>query len=81
MLLASSGVRVTVFEKDAVVGGRTRTVTAPGGYRFDIGPTFFLYPRILAEIFEACGARLEKLSTRIRPSGPETRKFGWVQPI
>ena len=59
MLLASSGVRVTVFEKDAVVGGRTRTVTAPGGYRFDIGPTFFLYPRILAEIFEACGARLE----------------------
>ena len=59
MLLASSGVRVTVFEKDNVVGGRTRTVTAPGGYRFDIGPTFFLYPRILAEIFAACGARLE----------------------
>ena len=59
MLLAAAGASVTVFEKDDVVGGRTRTITAPGGYRFDIGPTFFLYPRILAEIFEACGERLE----------------------
>lgn len=59
MLLARSGLRVTVYERDAVVGGRTRTITAPGGYRFDIGPTFFLYPRILKEIFEACGDRLE----------------------
>src|SRR4029453_4227762 len=41
------------------VGGRTRTITTPGGYRFDIGPTFFLYPRILADIFAACGERLE----------------------
>lgn len=59
LLLARSGARVTVFEKDSAVGGRTKTVTTPGGYRFDIGPTFFLYPRILAEIFEACGERLE----------------------
>lgn len=59
LLLAAAGARVTLFEKDEVVGGRTRTVTAPGGYRFDIGPTFFLYPRILAEIFESVGERLE----------------------
>lgn len=59
LLLASEGLHVTVFEKDHAVGGRTRTVDAPGGYRFDIGPTFFLYPRILSEIFEACGERLE----------------------
>jgi phytoene desaturase len=58
LLLAKQGARVTVYEKDAQVGGRTKTVTAPGGYKFDIGPTFFLYPRILAEIFEACGERL-----------------------
>jgi phytoene desaturase len=56
MILAAAGARVTVFERDSVVGGRTRTVTAPGGYRFDIGPTFFLYPRILREIFAGCGA-------------------------
>ncbi|WP_230530358.1 phytoene desaturase family protein [Microvirga roseola] len=59
MLLAREGVPVTVFEREPAVGGRTRTIQAPGGYRFDIGPTFFLYPRILKDIFEACGERLE----------------------
>ena len=59
MLLAREGVPVTVFEREPAVGGRTRTIRAPGGYAFDIGPTFFLYPRILKDIFEACGERLE----------------------
>ncbi|WP_431283358.1 phytoene desaturase family protein [Humitalea sp. 24SJ18S-53] len=59
MLLAARGVKVTLFEKDSVPGGRTRTLTTPEGYRFDLGPTFFLYPRILAEVFAACGRRLE----------------------
>lgn len=58
MLLARSGLSVTVLEKDDVVGGRTRTVSTPQGYRFDIGPTFFLYPRVLEEIFAECGERL-----------------------
>ncbi|MFT8244806.1 phytoene desaturase family protein [Roseomonas sp. BN140053] len=66
MLLASRGVRVTVLEKDGVVGGRTRTLTAPGGYRFDLGPTFFLYPRILEEIFAECGADLREEVEMIR---------------
>ena len=51
MLLAAQGARVTIHEKDAVIGGRTRTLTTEQGYRFDLGPTFFLYPRILSEIF------------------------------
>ena len=59
LMLARDGVQVTVSEKEGSVGGRTRAVTAPGGYKFDIGPTFFLYPRILADIFESCGERLE----------------------
>ena len=53
------GRAVTVFEREPAVGGRTRTIQAPGGYKFDIGPTFFLYPRVLKDIFEACGERLE----------------------
>src|SRR6188768_2851319 len=60
MLLAAQGARVTIHEKDAVVGGRTRTLTTEQGYRFDLGPTFFLYPRILSEIFSSCGASLEE---------------------
>ncbi len=66
MQLAAAGARVTLYEKDGVVGGRTRTLEAPGGYRFDLGPTFFLYPRILAEIFAVCGARLEEEVELIR---------------
>jgi phytoene desaturase len=60
MMLAASGAKVTVYEKADVVGGRTRTLTSPEGYSFDLGPTFFLYPRILKEIFATCGADLEQ---------------------
>ena len=59
MILAGSGARVTVHERNADAGGRTRVLHGEGGYRFDLGPTFFLYPRILGEIFARCGARLE----------------------
>ena len=66
MLLASRGLKVTVLEKDGVVGGRSRTLTTPEGFRFDLGPTFFLYPRILEEIFRECGAELNDEVEMIR---------------
>lgn len=59
MLLAKSGVDVTILEKQSRVGGRTSTL-AVDGFKFDTGPTFFLYPRILREIFEAAGKDLDK---------------------
>lgn len=58
MLLARSGANVTVLEREAHVGGRTSAFTADG-FTFDMGPTFFLYPEILAEIFASCGRKLE----------------------
>ena len=54
MLLARAGADVTVIEKQSWVGGRTATLSADG-FRFDLGPTFFLYPRILGEIYAAAG--------------------------
>ncbi len=54
MLLAKAGVHVRVVEAQPFVGGRTSTL-ADSGFVFDRGPTFFLYPRILREIFETCG--------------------------
>jgi len=63
MLLARAGVAVTVFEREASVGGRSATLdgASPAGhFRFDTGPTFFLYPRILAEIFASCGFDLSR---------------------
>ena len=62
MLLARAGTDVTVFERMEQVGGRSSTITAPsevGTFRFDMGPTFFLYPRVLSDVFAACGRRLE----------------------
>ncbi len=59
MLLARSGVKVTVVEKHKRVGGRTATL-AQDGFKFDIGPTFFLYPRVLKEIFSDAGYDLDR---------------------
>ena len=54
MLLSHAGLDVTVLEKEPYVGGRTSTIHS-GGFRFDRGPTFFLYPRILSEVFGQTG--------------------------
>jgi phytoene desaturase len=58
MLLARAGAAVTVLERQPVVGGRTSTLQRDG-FRFDLGPTFFLYPRVLREIFAATGYDLD----------------------
>lgn len=58
MQLAKAGAEVTVLEKQSWVGGRTATFDMEG-FKFDIGPTFFLYPRVLSEIFSSVGLDLE----------------------
>lgn len=59
MLLAKAGAEVTILEKQPRVGGRTSLIEADG-YKFDLGPTFFLYPQILQEIFQTVGRDLYK---------------------
>jgi phytoene desaturase len=66
MLLARAGCRVRVLEKLAVPGGRTSTISTPEGFRFDLGPTFFLYPRVLDDIFAACGYDLRREVEMVR---------------
>lgn len=61
MLLAASGARVRVYEAQPYIGGRTSRVTlggASGDFHFDLGPTFFLMPYVLDEIFQSAGRRL-----------------------
>jgi phytoene desaturase len=57
ILLAASGVKVKVIERLPTVGGRTSSIESDG-FKFDLGPTFFLYPRVLEEIFAAAGTSL-----------------------
>ena len=54
LLLAKSGIDVTIIEKEEMVGGRTH-VWEKDGYRFDNGPTFFHFPEVIEEIFQAIG--------------------------
>ena len=57
ILLAARGLKVKVVERLPIIGGRTSRIEADG-YQFDLGPTFFLYPRVLEEIFQAAGTCL-----------------------
>ncbi len=54
ILLRAAGAEVTVLERGDRVGGRTASFTQDG-FTFDYGPTFFLYPQVLREIFGAAG--------------------------
>lgn len=57
MQLAKAGLQVTVLESKTELGGRCSSLRRDG-FRFDLGPTFFLYPRVLQEIFESVGHSL-----------------------
>lgn len=75
ILLAASGAKVKIFERLPVIGGRTSRIESDG-YRFDLGPTFFLYPRILEEIFATVGADLHS-EVEMRRLDPQYRiQFG-----
>lgn len=81
LILASSGCKVTVFEAMDRVGGRTSRVEVQAGtgtragsesgptYRFDRGPTFFMMPYVLDEVFASAGAKVSDFVdlTRLDP--------------
>ncbi|MHC4990290.1 MAG: FAD-dependent oxidoreductase, partial [Planctomycetota bacterium] len=63
MLLAASGVEVVIYEAQRHIGGRTSRVSLPGRsghepFHLDRGPTFFLMPYVLEELFAAANRRL-----------------------
>jgi phytoene desaturase len=59
MLASAAGMRVTILETRDRVGGRTSTLEHDG-FRFDLGPTFFLYPESLRSLFRMCGLSLDE---------------------
>lgn len=65
LLLAKAGLRVRILERQPYVGGRTSRFTA-NGFRFDLGPTFFLYPQVLEGIFRSVGSDLRKAVELVR---------------
>src|SRR6185295_12748468 len=65
ILLAAAGVRVKIIERLPTIGGRTSSIEA-NGFKFDLGPTFFLYPRVLEEIFAAAGTSIQSEIEMVR---------------
>ena len=57
-LFAKKGYEVTVFEKNANLGGRANIFEA-NGFKFDMGPSWYLAPDIFEHFFELMGERVE----------------------
>lgn len=72
-VLAARGYRVTVFEKNPWIGGKA-AVLREGGYRFDMGPTIFIYPSVLRKIFAEAGRDLADY-LQLRQLQPQWRCF------
>lgn len=75
ILLAAAGVRVKIVERLPVIGGRASSLEADG-FKFDLGPTFFLYPRVLEEIFAAVGTSLRNEVELVRLDPQYRIQFG-----
>jgi phytoene desaturase len=75
ILLASAGLKVKIIERLPVVGGRTSSIEAEG-YKFDLGPTFFLYPRVLEAIFQSAGTSLAAEVEMVRLDPQYRIQFG-----
>ncbi len=57
--IAHGGGRVTIFEKEARLGGKMRTETV-AGRAIDVGPTVLTMRGVFDELFASCGESLEQ---------------------
>ena len=67
-VLAARGHDVTVFEKNAWLGGKAAPLQEQG-FRFDMGPTILIQPSVLRKVFAEAGKTMEDYvpMTRLDP--------------
>ncbi len=68
-LLAASGNKVTLFEKNEQLGGRAAVLNIDG-FTFDMGPSWYLMPEFFEHFFSLLGERTEDYYSlqRLEPS-------------
>ncbi|SFP49180.1 phytoene desaturase family protein [Tranquillimonas alkanivorans] len=71
--LAARGHKVTVFEKNAWLGGKA-ALLEEDGYRFDMGPTILTMPRVLERVFAEAGKDMSDYLDLVRLD-PQWRCF------
>src|SRR4051794_39008358 len=72
-VLAARGRAVTLFERNAWLGGKAAELRA-GGFRFDMGPTILTLPSVLRKIYDEAGRSLADAITLL-PCEPQWRCF------
>lgn len=73
IMLARSGFRVTVLEKNAQLGGKLNLLET-GGFKFDLGPSILTLPHIFEPLFAHDGKGLSDY-VRLRRVDPQWRNF------
>ena len=71
--LAQAGMRVTLLEKNAQLGGKLNLLETQG-FKFDLGPSIFTLPQVFRPLFEHDGKRLEDY-VDMRRVDPQWRNF------
>jgi diapolycopene oxygenase len=71
--LAARGYAVTLFERNAWLGGKAAQLEG-AGFRFDMGPTIVTIPSVLRRIFSEAGRRMEDYLDLVRLD-PQWRCF------
>ena len=71
--LAARGYQVTLFERNAWMGGKAAVLEARG-FRFDMGPTILTLPSVLGRIFAEAGRDLQR-ELDLVPLDPQWRCF------
>lgn len=61
--LAKSGHNVSVFEKNAEIGGRARQIHTDNGYVFDMGPSWYWMPDVFERFFADFGYKASDFYT------------------
>jgi phytoene desaturase len=64
-LMARSGWEVTVLEKNSQTGGRAR-IWESRGYRFDMGPSWYLMPEVFESFFRLFGREREQFYSLVK---------------
>ncbi|BCU69646.1 phytoene desaturase family protein [Stygiolobus caldivivus] len=66
-LLSRQGIEVTLVEKNNTLGGRAR-VLEEKGYKFDMGPSWYLMPEVFDCLFSSIGKRRPYELVKLSPS-------------
>lgn len=61
--LAKAGHKVSVFEKNAAIGGRARQINTENGYTFDMGPSWYWMPDVFDRFFADFGYKASDFYT------------------